>query len=171
MVALIKDDISTGSSAASRNRQCITPNRLHTMLLRIVARTTPRRSTLTHPYLCPTLIQTTFRAILFLFMTFSFAKMSKRKFEDISRTNATPLGDLSEQTSSQRRQLDGHLDQSKKALLRALKVARGFERQKLGRRQKTAKVDSNDADTTRLEAEVSALKVCRFVLQVARWVP
>lgn len=88
--------------------------------------------------------------------------MPKRKLEYMSRTNAIPLGDLGEQTHSQRQQLDGFLDQSKQALSRALKVARGFERQKLGRRQKTAKGDSNDADTTRLEREVSALKVRRF---------
>jgi hypothetical protein len=44
-------------------------------------------------------------------------------------------------------------------LHRALKVARGFERQKLGRRQKTAKDNQDVAEVARLEAEVVALKV------------
>ena len=52
------------------------------------------------------------------------------------------------------------LDQYEKALFRALKLARGFERQKLGRRQKAAKQSNDDVETARLNAEVAALKVC-----------
>jgi hypothetical protein len=52
------------------------------------------------------------------------------------------------------------LDQYEKTLFRALRLARGFERQKLGRRQKTAKQANDDAETSRLNAEVAALKVC-----------
>lgn len=44
-------------------------------------------------------------------------------------------------------------------LHRALKTARGFERQKLGRRQKTARVDRDRDALERLDAEVAALKV------------
>lgn len=44
-------------------------------------------------------------------------------------------------------------------LHKALKTARGFERQKLGRRQKTARSNNNEADLQRMEAEVHALKV------------
>lgn len=51
------------------------------------------------------------------------------------------------------------LDQYEKILFRALRLARGFERQKLGRRQKVAKQARNDAETARLNAEVAALKV------------
>ncbi|KAL1955689.1 hypothetical protein VTO42DRAFT_8161 [Malbranchea cinnamomea] len=43
-------------------------------------------------------------------------------------------------------------------LHRALKVARGFERQKLGRRQKTARGNNDIATLDRLEKEVVALK-------------
>ena len=56
--------------------------------------------------------------------------------------------------------LDEVLENSKKSVFRALKVGRGFERQKLGRRQKTAKASKNAAaETVRLEAEVAVLKV------------
>lgn len=46
----------------------------------------------------------------------------------------------------------------KKLLSRALKTAKGFERQKLGRRRKTALKD-NAADVVRIDAEIDALKV------------
>lgn len=55
--------------------------------------------------------------------------------------------------------LDGILDNGKKTLFRAFKVSRGFERQKLGRRQKTAKEQNAPAETARLAQEVIALKV------------
>jgi hypothetical protein len=48
-----------------------------------------------------------------------------------------------------------------KALHEALKLARGFERQKLGRRQKTADAKDDKASSTRVKAEVQALKVRR----------
>jgi hypothetical protein len=44
-------------------------------------------------------------------------------------------------------------------LFRALKTARGFERQKLGRRQKTAGQDEDNKALERLGAEVQVLKV------------
>lgn len=86
--------------------------------------------------------------------------MPKRKLEEISRANVVPIGALDKNSRLKRLQLDGLLDQCKTALFRSLKVARGFERQKLGRRQKTAKTENNGADIARLNAEVSALKVC-----------
>jgi len=46
-----------------------------------------------------------------------------------------------------------------KLLTRAFKTARGFERQKLGRRHKTASASKNATDTARIDAEVAALKV------------
>lgn len=55
--------------------------------------------------------------------------------------------------------LDGILENGKKTVFRALKVSRGFERQKLGRRQKTAKEQDAPAETARLAQEVTALKV------------
>ena len=59
----------------------------------------------------------------------------------------------------QQRQVEHLLEQGKKALFKSLKVARGFERQKLGRRQKTAKEEKAEDDLIRLNAEVAALKV------------
>lgn len=50
-------------------------------------------------------------------------------------------------------------DHGKQQLFRALKTARGFERQKLGRRQKTAKQDGDTKALERLIMEVQALKV------------
>lgn len=59
------------------------------------------------------------------------------------------------------RQVEAVLDHGHKELLRALKLSRGFERQKLGRRQKAAKgSEGGSLDlASRLEAEVDALKV------------
>lgn len=50
-------------------------------------------------------------------------------------------------------------------LFRALKTARGFERQKLGRREKTAKTQGNSETFARLEGEIKALKVRHFPLE------
>lgn len=84
--------------------------------------------------------------------------MTKRKYDEINHSEATSNSAKARTLRIQRLQLDGQLDQSKKSLFRSLKVARGFERQKLGRRQKTAKTENNTTDATRLEAEVAALK-------------
>ncbi|KAF6227928.1 hypothetical protein HO133_007656 [Letharia lupina] len=84
--------------------------------------------------------------------------MSKRKHDEISSSEVSNSGTTAKALRLQRLQLDGLLDQSKRSLFRSLKVARGFERQKLGRRQKTAKTEGNATDTARLEAEVAALK-------------
>lgn len=55
--------------------------------------------------------------------------------------------------------LESVLIHSKKVIFRALKVSRGFERQKLGRRQKQAKERGGEGEFARFEAEVVALKV------------
>lgn len=93
--------------------------------------------------------------------------MPKRKLSELGGDDVIPIGSLDKKSRLQRQQLDGSLDQSRKALFRALKIARGFERQKLGRRQKTAKAENNDADIVRLDAEVAALKV-RLLAQLAQ---
>jgi hypothetical protein len=49
-------------------------------------------------------------------------------------------------------------------LVRNLKIARGIERQKLGRRQKDALAKKDAADNVRIEAEIRALKVCLSLL-------
>ncbi|KAI5307752.1 hypothetical protein KEM55_007511, partial [Ascosphaera atra] len=64
-------------------------------------------------------------------------------------------------TAKQVKKLYAFIDSSAKSLHRALKTARGFERQKLGRRQKTARRgDAPDRERLlgRLEEEVNALK-------------
>lgn len=81
----------------------------------------------------------------------------RRKFD-----NAHDNLDLPDRVITlQRKQIQQDVDYGKKVLHRALKLARGFERQKLGRRQKTAKQKNDGAESKRLEAEVHALKVCR----------
>lgn len=85
--------------------------------------------------------------------------MPKRKFEDDNAADGKPNvsnGAL----RMQRERLEAILELAKKTLSRALKVAKGFERQKLGRRQKVAKEQKDDAGTVRLKAEEAALKVC-----------
>ena len=85
--------------------------------------------------------------------------MPKRKHDEISSSEGTPNATTARALRLQKLQVNGVLDRSTNSLFRSLKVARGFERQKLGRRQKTAKADSNaTTDTARLEAEVTALK-------------
>lgn len=87
--------------------------------------------------------------------------MPKRKRFEIS-TAVDPVDEsLDRSVRSQRQQLETFIEYGKKNLFRSLKVARGFERQKLGRRQKTAKEKHDDAEIARLEAEVAALKVHR----------
>ncbi len=86
--------------------------------------------------------------------------MSKRKYAEISGKEATSNGISGKKLGLQERQVEHLLEQGKKALFRSLKVARGFERQKLGRRQKTAKAEKAETDAIRLDAEVAALKVC-----------
>ena len=86
--------------------------------------------------------------------------MSKRKYAEISGREAISNGSPGKKLGLQQRQVEHLLEQGKKALFRSLKVARGFERQKLGRRQKTAKAEKAETDIIRLDAEVAALKVC-----------
>jgi hypothetical protein len=50
-------------------------------------------------------------------------------------------------------------EQGVQILAKGLKTARGFERQKLSRREKTAKTEGNAATLARLAEEVDALKV------------
>ena len=86
--------------------------------------------------------------------------MSKRKYAEISGREATSNGNPGRKLGVQQRHVEHLLEQGKKALFKSLKIARGFERQKLGRRQKTAKAEKAETDITRLDAEVAALKVC-----------
>ena len=77
--------------------------------------------------------------------------MPKRKREVTSRDGG--------KVSQSQTQLEEALEQGKKSLFKALKLARGFERQKLGRRQKSAQVKNEGAALSRFATEVNALKV------------
>lgn len=83
--------------------------------------------------------------------------MRKRKFEEL-RDQPRPNNNASPRESQRQERIDGQLHHSKTALFRALKIARGFERQKLGRRQKNAAVEKNLDDVRRLRLEVAELK-------------
>ena len=85
--------------------------------------------------------------------------MPKRKRDDIEFSEENPNRAADRALRIQKLQLEGVLSNGTKSLFRALKIARGFERQKLGRRQKTAKAAQDDAETKRLEVEVATLKV------------
>ncbi|KAL8925279.1 MAG: hypothetical protein Q9208_003569 [Pyrenodesmia sp. 3 TL-2023] len=83
--------------------------------------------------------------------------MSKRKRESEDGSERGEK-DNPKAVRPQRQHLESVLERSKKTLFQALKLARGFERQKLGRRQKVAKATKDDVDSKRLAAEVIALK-------------
>lgn len=78
--------------------------------------------------------------------------MPKRKREHNEDSQST-------KHSAQNRRVEEKLFHGKKVLQRALKLAKGFERQKLGRRQKTAKQKGESDELGRLDAEIAALKV------------
>ncbi|MCJ1427266.1 hypothetical protein MMC29_005169 [Sticta canariensis] len=84
--------------------------------------------------------------------------MLKRKFkefhEDEVGTNSLSNNGL----RAQQEKLKNILEQSKKALTRALRIAKRIERQKLGRRQKTAKESNAVPERSRLNTEVASLK-------------
>lgn len=83
--------------------------------------------------------------------------MPKRKRED--GADGASEGSPEPVVDAKQRRLQLKLEQGTVKLGHAFKVAKGFERQKLGRRQKTAASQKNDKDTQRIEAEIIALKV------------
>ncbi|KAL9126750.1 MAG: hypothetical protein Q9217_004240 [Psora testacea] len=83
--------------------------------------------------------------------------MSKRKFADFAEDPKLKVSNVKSPSLNQCR-IQGLLDNGKTTLFRSLKVARGFERQKLGRRQKATKADKAETEVARLEEEVAALK-------------
>lgn len=72
-------------------------------------------------------------------------------------------------TSIQNQRAAFKLDQNVRKLAHAFKIAKGFERQKLGRRQKKATCERNiegEEVLVRINAEIAALKV-RFPPTIA----
>lgn len=84
--------------------------------------------------------------------------MPKRKRDSTDEAG----GRLHKSLQVQQKRVEEKLFHSKKVLQRALKVAKGFERQKLGRRQKTAVQQKNEADKIRIDEEIEALKVSLY---------
>ncbi len=88
--------------------------------------------------------------------------MPKRKRHDIDSRhqsdddNSTTIHTV---PHAQRKRLEEKLHHGKKVLHRALKVAKGFERQKLGRRRQTAVKGQSQEEIERLDGEIQALKV------------
>ena len=78
--------------------------------------------------------------------------MAKRKREDDG-------SDTEDRPSAKQQRIRHKLKLGCTKLGHAFKVAKGFERQKLGRRQKTAASQSNGKDAGRINAEIAALKV------------
>lgn len=87
--------------------------------------------------------------------------MPKRKLSELNG----PARSDSRKLSIKAVRLTNKFEQGVQLISKGLKTARGFERQKLSRREKTAK-SQNDAVTSlrttllRLAEEVEALKVC-----------
>ncbi|ORY10936.1 Bud-site selection protein [Clohesyomyces aquaticus] len=88
--------------------------------------------------------------------------MPKRKRSDGS-PSAPALGSSSSRLLSRQKKLCNHrLDTAQKALVSALRLGAGFERQKYSRRRKTAKEKNDQKAVARLEAEYTVLKVLDF---------
>lgn len=83
--------------------------------------------------------------------------MPKRKHSELSGEDASDNFNRVKAT-----RLGHKFERGTQLLFRALKTSRGFERQKLGRRQKTAKSEKDAKTLERLEKEVHVLKV-RFL--------
>ncbi|OKL61215.1 hypothetical protein UA08_03386 [Talaromyces atroroseus] len=83
--------------------------------------------------------------------------MPKRKHSELEndRTNTGQDDRVNEVKATRLRH---KFERGAQLLFRALKTARGFERQKLGRRQKTAKQENDGKTLERLEKEVQVLK-------------
>ena len=76
------------------------------------------------------------------------------------RKRGEDIDDAPEPNNGARAQRVRHkLQQGTVKLGHAFKVAKGFERQKLGRRRKNAIAQSNATDVKRIDAEAAAVKV------------
>lgn len=80
--------------------------------------------------------------------------MSKRKHSELEDETREKRANVVKTT-----RLLHKFEHGTQLLSRGLKTARGFERQKLGRRQKTAKKDGDAKALERLNVEVQKLKV------------
>lgn len=90
--------------------------------------------------------------------------MPKRKREAYMHGGAPALS-VEQKLAAQKESATAQLANCKKLLNRALKTARGFERQKLAKRLKNAEGKGAEGveDAKRLERENEVVKVCHFV--------
>lgn len=77
----------------------------------------------------------------------------------MKRKRTDNAGNPKEVGSAKRQRVEHKLKVDVAKLRHAFKIARGFERQKLGRRSKDAESGKIEKDTKRIEAEIAALKV------------
>lgn len=82
--------------------------------------------------------------------------MPKRKLSELNG----PARPDDRKLSMKAIRLTHKFEQGAQVISKGLKTARGFERQKLSRREKTAKSQNDSATLSRLAEEVEALKVC-----------
>jgi hypothetical protein len=83
--------------------------------------------------------------------------MPKRKLSELNGSDNRKL-------SMKAVRLGVKFDHGVQMISKALQTARGFERQKLSRREKTAKSQDNATALSKLADEVNALKVCANVI-------
>ena len=81
--------------------------------------------------------------------------MPKRKRTHYRREEVDPT----QETELKKEELEKKLVHGRKVLNRALKTAKGFERQKLGKRIKLATKEQDEAEAGRLQKELEVLKV------------
>ncbi|KAI1932634.1 S-methyl-5-thioadenosine phosphorylase [Ophidiomyces ophidiicola] len=82
--------------------------------------------------------------------------MPKRKLDETEES--TSFNPKERKLTLRAARLEQKIEYGTQQIHKALKIARGFERQKLGRRQKTAQLKSDKALLSRLTEEVQALK-------------
>ncbi|KAF7179484.1 hypothetical protein CNMCM7691_008418 [Aspergillus felis] len=81
--------------------------------------------------------------------------MPKRKFSDLNDRTSGP-------SDIKLARLTAKFENGVTALSRALKTARAFERQKLGRREKTAKSENKPEALAKIEEEIKVIKALNF---------
>ena len=96
--------------------------------------------------------------------------MPKRKRTSIENRQV----DLAEELELKKQNLEKKLVHGRKLLNRALKTAKGFERQKLGKRIKLAVGKKDEVESGRLQRELDVLKVstinaCEILDQAKIW--
>ena len=84
--------------------------------------------------------------------------MPKRKRDAIADNVAADVDD-SKPAGARQQRVAFKIDHGQKLLNRAFKTAKGFERQKLGRRRKTAASNTDAKEVARIDSETAVLKV------------